>query len=1356
SLAKAQQLPFWYEERNNRMVILQRLGYHNRPVYYATDNADAASIISADKVWTGEGGLPSLSGEGVEINVWDGGAVLDTHRKFAEGEDSRVYMRDLDIPVSNHSTHVAGTMVAAGIEEDARGMARMATVYGWDFSNDITEMAIAALEGIVVSNHSYGPLCGWYYNSTNERWYWYGDPEISAEEDYQFGFYDEVSADMDYIAWCTPNYLIVKSAGNDRNDAPDEQPISHLVWDVSWQSVTAERDEDGGEDGYDCLTPMAVPKNIITVGAVDDNKLITSFSAFGPTDDGRIKPDVVASGADVYSSIGSSDQSYAYMNGTSMSAASVTGSISLLLQLQQLLQPGVNLLSSTMKGLLIHTADESGTSAGPDYRHGWGILNIKEAADLMQSNFGNGGRNIYEGSITEGESAMIPVEITTPSPGIKITLCWIDPPGPVSEAELNPVDGKLVNDLDLELILPGSQPNCFPWVLDAAHPDEPATQGVNHVDNVEQLFLPDPATGIYQVKISHSGSLAEGNQSYSLIISGISTPTDILPPSLLQLNTGPSSVALKWTSAKPGLPAFYRIYRNAALLATTADTIYSDIDIEVDKVYDYYVTAVYNWGGHEVESVATNTVTATPRTLRPLPLFIDFEEGHSDMLIKDSYDGWRWGDSESLSSYYLIFQENTTHFIGIDSYSSGVSSHVNDVAATLPLKLAGSSDVTISFDYMFITGIYDAIDELYVMYKMQDQAEWQALKQIPKAVKWTQYSLLFPDELCKDGIQIGFYYDDLYQSGMGAGLDNINIAGETSRSIDLAITSMISPVSACMFSDAEPVSISIMNAGEEEILPSDVISLQMIVSPGIQVEEDLVLTETLHSGDVLIYQMGTLVDLSETGTYTFGFLLSSDLDKSVLNNSLTSIVEATDSPLTRILNQDLLVCEEEEPILIQCSPEGGTLTGPGVTGLYFDPGAAGIGLHTLTYIYTDLIGCQGTASAEFEVLAQPMPIILNNDLSFCEGEPPVLIQCSPEGGTLSGPGVTGLYFNPGASGAGLHTLTYLYTDPNGCQGIATVGVEVLPRPKTTILNEDLLFCEEDAPVLILCSPAGGTLYGPGVTGLYFDPGTAGEGVHTLSYVYTDPFGCQGSASAVFEVVAQPKPIILNEDLSFCEDESSVLIQAIPEGGTLTGPGVTGLYFDPQEAGIGRNSIFYKVIYRGECVASTTRDFFVTQKPLVDLGSDRQIELDDTIELLPTGNGVSYLWFDASTEESKLIIANNLGLGNHNIWVEAFSPEQCSAVDTMLLSIGETTGISINDNISSASVYPNPFRTGFNLEFNKSEIVEKVSLLDLTGRIHSNNIPASYPYFHVPNLPAGIYLLKVETREHIYLIRIVKI
>ena len=436
SIANALVIPVAYIENDIRVVILQRLGYNNKPVYYATDNINAAAIISVDQLWTNDNDYPSLSGEAVEINVWDGGSVLSTHQELQNGPGPRVVMRDTDLPVSNHSTHIAGTMIATGIDADARGMAGNAIIKAWDLNDDIAEIASSAADGIVLSNHSYGPLCGWYFNASNECWYWYGEPSISPVEDFEFGFYDQVSADLDYIAWNAPYYLIVKSAGNDRNDTPATSFV-HYVWDGTWNLVNVEREPDGGTDGFDCLNPMAVAKNILTVGAVDDAKAMTAFSAFGPTDDGRIKPDVVANGYSVYSSIAASNNRYEVYNGTSMSTASATGSVALLHQLQKILQPGVTLKSSTIKAILIHTATEAGSSAGPDYSFGWGLLNIKEAADLISQNSENGGKSIYEGIISQGEIVSIPIE-TLPGPFLKATLCWTDPAGQPSTPSLNP------------------------------------------------------------------------------------------------------------------------------------------------------------------------------------------------------------------------------------------------------------------------------------------------------------------------------------------------------------------------------------------------------------------------------------------------------------------------------------------------------------------------------------------------------------------------------------------------------------------------------------------------------------------------------------------------------------------------------------------------------------------------------------------------------------------------------------------------------------------------------------------------------------------------------------------------------
>ena len=121
STARSLGIPVFYTENDNRVIILQRLGYNNLPIYYATDNLNAAATISADQVWTNDNDYPSLTGEGIEINLWDGGSVLSTHQELQNGPGTRIIMRDTGIPLSNHSTHIAGTMIASGIDANARG-----------------------------------------------------------------------------------------------------------------------------------------------------------------------------------------------------------------------------------------------------------------------------------------------------------------------------------------------------------------------------------------------------------------------------------------------------------------------------------------------------------------------------------------------------------------------------------------------------------------------------------------------------------------------------------------------------------------------------------------------------------------------------------------------------------------------------------------------------------------------------------------------------------------------------------------------------------------------------------------------------------------------------------------------------------------------------------------------------------------------------------------------------------------------------------------------------------------------------------------------------------------------------------
>jgi hypothetical protein len=520
------------DDPNIQLMYIDESG---RPVYYTVTNLDAARTISTDDVWPGGSGGFALTGSGTalgRLGIWDQGGVLTTHQEFG----GRVTQMDSPSGTNFHPTHVAGTMIAGGVQPSAKGMSYQANLAAYDWDYDDSEMATAAAGGMNVSNHSYEYLAGWSWCSG--AWYWNGDVSVSAVEDYRFGFYSHTAHDWDEIAYNAPYYTIVKAAANDRNTVGPGPGGGHYAWDnaaSAWVWSTVTRDPDGGADGYDCIPWLANAKNTVTVGAVDDipggyaspaGVVMSTFSNWGPTDDGRIKPDIVANGVSLYSCSDANNADYITISGTSMSSPNVSGSLNLLVRHYETTHSGVTPLSSTVKALIIETADEAGPNPGPDYMYGWGLMNTLKAAQLIGADAQNPGQIVEESlSLSTGETDQYTLSSNGSDP-IRITICWTDPPGTPPAASLNPTNLMLVNDLDIRLQHVQSSTVYSPYVLNPASPSSAATTGDNFRDNVEQIYVASPPAGDYIVSVSHKGTLAT-EQHYSL--SG-SRPLDQLPP----------------------------------------------------------------------------------------------------------------------------------------------------------------------------------------------------------------------------------------------------------------------------------------------------------------------------------------------------------------------------------------------------------------------------------------------------------------------------------------------------------------------------------------------------------------------------------------------------------------------------------------------------------------------------------------------------------------------------------------------------------------------------------------------------------------------------------------------------------
>ena len=534
--ARQKGVPLRRELPNGKVLELQRAKPGERPVFYISNNVDAADTVSTDEVWPGGSAGLSLDGAGMTVGEWDGGAVLADHPDLYP----RVSQVDGASIISNHATHVAGTLISAGAAQvpEARGMAYAANLNAYDWNSDTAEMAAAAAGGLLISNHSYGIASGWINTggAGADEWWWIGG---AGSEDPNFGYYDTSAQAWDQIAYYAPYYLIVKSAGNDRWDTGPAPGQEYTVVDqdgVFEEYSSAPRSADCTPGGYDCLPTVSVAKNILTVGAVDDvlggylplggpsAVQMTAFSGWGPTDDGRIKPDLVANGWLLMSTYGEAPY-YAPAIGTSMAAPNVSGSLLLLQQHYQNLHGTGNLMrASTLKALAIHSADETGAADGPDYEYGWGLLNTLSAAIVISDDYSGGGTHqIIEGSLANGEVDTIQLIVTNPEAVVTATLVWMDPPGAPPPYALDPADSMLVNDLDLRMSIGGSV--YLPWILNPASPAAAATTGDNTRDNVEQLVVSNGGAGTYSIDISHKYTLDNGNdQDYSLIISIGSPP----------------------------------------------------------------------------------------------------------------------------------------------------------------------------------------------------------------------------------------------------------------------------------------------------------------------------------------------------------------------------------------------------------------------------------------------------------------------------------------------------------------------------------------------------------------------------------------------------------------------------------------------------------------------------------------------------------------------------------------------------------------------------------------------------------------------------------------------------------------
>lgn len=550
-------------EKDKSVYELVRIDAQGNPVYINTKNKASGELIKANTLYSGGSVGVDITGTGMVAGVWDGGQVRSTH-ELLTGKVTMQANQVLDSKGgNNHMTHVSGTIVGKDItnQPSARGIAYNATAKCYDWDNDLAEMAAFAAEGFLISNHSYG-----YSNdSTVDVW--------------KFGAYDETSKNWDLLLKNAPNYLPFVAGGNEQQSSGNKDKA-----------------------GYDLMTGSSSSKNVITVGAVNGDRAMSDYSNWGPTDDGRIKPDICAKGTGINSSqftdsTGTpSDVAYSgngeSSSGTSYATPAVAASALLLQQYHHSLY-GSYMSAALLKALLLHTADDAG-NPGPDSKFGWGIANIEAAANIIKAKAS--GHSVIETVTTNpannGTEETTHTYTTVGGEPVKVSICWTDDEGAeqVNTDGIDPTASRLVYNFDFLVKESNASNEARPWkgpgmANRTGNATITTTWFENTVDNYKQAILNSPqADATATLNVRKSSTSPQTTRPYALVISGIKPATtsgvdDDANTSVIAFYDNQNS-AIKFITNQPLASDLYTIYDITGRLVQSGSMSNQQVNIQ--------------------------------------------------------------------------------------------------------------------------------------------------------------------------------------------------------------------------------------------------------------------------------------------------------------------------------------------------------------------------------------------------------------------------------------------------------------------------------------------------------------------------------------------------------------------------------------------------------------------------------------------------------------------------------------------------------------------------------------------------------------------------------------------------------
>lgn len=401
------------------------------------------------------------TGDGIGVMVRDDG-IVGSHIDF-EGRIDNSWASGTG---QNHGDGVAGIMTGAGnLDPYMKGMASGASLFVVNYIADYLDTATNTLinnGSVQITNSSYSNGCNDGYTTTTRT--------------------------VDLQTNNNLNLLHVFSAGNSNNNN-----CGYGAGD-QWGNITG-----GHKQG----------KNVIATANVFYDGGLVDSSSRGPAHDGRIKPDIAANGQNQLST--NENNIYASFGGTSGAAPNIVGVAATLYEAYQLNNTGALPESALIKAVMLNTANDLG-NVGPDFKYGWGHVNALRAVMTVEDN------RFLSSTISQGGANNHTINVPVGTKEVRFMLYWNDPAAAASSSTA------LVNDLDLVVTDP-SNTILLPWVLDhtpnTSTLNLPATNGVDHLNNVEQVLINNPPAGDYNIDVS-GFNIPVGPQNYFIVYEIIS------------------------------------------------------------------------------------------------------------------------------------------------------------------------------------------------------------------------------------------------------------------------------------------------------------------------------------------------------------------------------------------------------------------------------------------------------------------------------------------------------------------------------------------------------------------------------------------------------------------------------------------------------------------------------------------------------------------------------------------------------------------------------------------------------------------------------------------------------------------